>query len=75
MASLEQYTFRFDGESEVHYLARAPELGDRVSHGRDLWVVADLSRDGVGVIVVCRPPTNPSPGGNGRAVEAHIARR
>ena len=74
MTSLEQYTFRFDGESEVHYLARAPELGDRVSRGRDLWVVADLSRDGVGVIVSCRR-TNPTPGSNGEAVEAHISLR
>lgn len=74
MANAEQYTFQFNGETEVHYLDRAPEVGDRVTHARELWVVADLSRDGIGVIVICKR-TNRVRGDNGAAVEAHIVGR
>ena len=74
MADIKRYTFRFDGATEVHYLPRAPEIGERVTHGRELWFVADLSSDSVGELVICRR-TNPARGDNDRAVEAHIAWR
>lgn len=53
MADLQRVTFRFDRDTEVHYLARAPEVGDRVSHRNELWVVRLVETDPVGIFVIC----------------------
>ena len=57
MDELRRVTFRFAGETQVHYLARAPEPGELVSHGGELWIVADVEEDPVGMLVVCEPST------------------
>jgi hypothetical protein len=53
MEGLQRITFRFGVDSDVRYLPSVPERGDRVTHGGDLWVVAFVSADGAGVVVVC----------------------
>jgi hypothetical protein len=73
-ADLKRYTFSFDGDMEVHYLAQAPAVGERVSHGRELWFVAEVSSDPLGPVVVCTR-SDRTRGGDGEAVEAHIAER
>ena len=53
MAELQRVTFRFGRDTELHYLSRVPEVGDRVAHRGELWVVADVRSDSVGEIVTC----------------------
>ena len=53
MNELERVTFRFGPETEVHYLAHIPEVGDRVTHGRELWLVTLVESDPLGMLVIC----------------------
>ena len=53
MAELQRVTFRFGRDTELQYLSRVPEVGDRVTHGRDVWVVTDVRSDSVGEVVIC----------------------
>jgi hypothetical protein len=49
-------TFRFGNDYEIRYVARSPESGDLVTHGRELWVVtaAPANEEG-GVTAICAP--------------------
>ena len=53
MNELQRVTFRFGRETEVQYLARTPEVGDRVSHGKELWLVTLVESDPLGMLVIC----------------------
>ena len=49
-------TFRFGNDYEIRYVARIPEPGDLVTHGRELWVVTSAPADEEdGVTVICAP--------------------
>ena len=61
MDGLQRITFRFGRDLEVRYLPKAPDAGDRVTHGRELWVVAVVSMDAVGVTIVCELPRRDGP--------------
>jgi hypothetical protein len=74
MDALRPFTFRFDRDTEVHYLARAPEVGERVTHSGELWVVVDVGADTAGKVVICERSSR-TRNGNGSAVEAHAAWR
>jgi hypothetical protein len=65
MDELQRVTFRFGGVTEVHYLESLPDVGDRVTHGRELWVVADVDADGVDALVICERPTASGAGTRG----------
>ena len=56
MAGLQRVTFRFGEAIEVRYLPGIPEPGDLVTHERDLWRVAFVSADAVGMTVICELP-------------------
>jgi hypothetical protein len=49
----QRVTFRFAGHMEVQYLSGLPEVGNRVSHDGELWVVRRVESDSVGALVVC----------------------
>ena len=53
MDDVRRVTFRFADRMEVHYLPRAPEVGDFVTHGRDIWVVVSVRDDAVGMVAAC----------------------
>jgi hypothetical protein len=55
---LQRVSFRFAGDLEVRYLPQVPEAGDLVSHETELWVVAFVSADTVGVTVICELPSD-----------------
>ena len=74
MANQRRVTFRFDNDTEVHYLSRTPETGERVTHSGELWVVVELRRDAAGEVVICERSSR-TRNGNGTAVEAHAHRR
>jgi hypothetical protein len=57
MNRLQRVTFRFGGDTEIHYVAQAPEPGERVTHGRELWLVARVEEDAVGTLVMCEQLT------------------
>ena len=57
MDGLRRVTFHFGGELEVRYLPEIPKAGDRVSHREELWLVSSVSQNGIGMIVVCEPPS------------------
>jgi hypothetical protein len=71
MAELQRVTFRFGRDTELQYLSRVPEVGDRVTHGGALWVVTDVRSDSVGEVVTCERPDRVR-GHGGGAVEAHV---
>ena len=49
--------FRFGRETEVRYLARAPEVGDHVTRRSELWVISEVGTDELGgVLVTCVLP-------------------
>ena len=56
MDGLQRISFRFGGDLEVRYLPKVPVAGDLVSHETELWVVAFVSADTVGVTVICELP-------------------
>jgi hypothetical protein len=56
MDALRPVTFRFQGDTEMRYLARAPKVGELVGHGHGLWIVVHVYVDAAGVIVICRRP-------------------
>jgi hypothetical protein len=49
-------TFDFSGAWEIHYISEVPEVGDLVSHRRELWVVRAVEFEEVGVLVSCVLP-------------------
>lgn len=53
MNESQRVTFRFARDTEVHYVEHLPSVGDRVTHQHELWQVASVDEDLVGVIVVC----------------------
>jgi hypothetical protein len=55
MNDLQRVTFRFGSDTQIHYLAQAPQPGERVTYGRELWVVASVEEDAVGTLVICEP--------------------
>ena len=55
-------TFDFAGAREVHYLRVAPEVGDFITHTRDVWVVRKVGEDGVGPLITCELPQPTSDG-------------
>ena len=70
MNESQRVTFRFARDTEVHYVDRLPSIGDRVTHQHELWIVASVDEDLVGVIVVCellRPRTFRERSGSFRA--------
>ena len=54
---LQRVTFRFGSDTEVHYLDALPSVGDRVTHGQELWTVADVNADRLDATVTCERPT------------------
>jgi hypothetical protein len=56
MDALRPVTFRFQGDTEMRYLARAPKVGELVGHGHEFWIVVHVYVDAAGLIVVCRRP-------------------
>lgn len=56
-------TYDFSGAREVHYVSAVPEVGDYVTHLRELWVVRKVEENGVGPLVICEPP-RPESGGS-----------
>jgi hypothetical protein len=64
MAEQQRVTFQFGRDTEIHYLDRLPSIGDRVSHGQDLWVVAGVNGDELGgVLVICERTAGGASGG------------
>ena len=62
-------TFTFGPTKDVRYLTDFPEVGDRVTHGSELWFVSQLEKDSAGVVVVCVPSSVMKPGAElGRAL-------
>jgi hypothetical protein len=53
MAEQQRVTFRFGRDTEVHYVDRLPAIGDRVTRGRELWVVTRVEGDDLGMLVIC----------------------
>ena len=53
VGTLRPVTFRFAERMEVHCLAKRPEVGDLVTHGREIWVVGSVDDGGAGTIVAC----------------------
>lgn len=51
-------TFRFGQDRDVRYLAIVPAIGDLVTHGNALWVVARVDVDAERVIVTCQDSTD-----------------
>ncbi len=49
-------TFDFSGAREVHYVRVAPEVGDFVSHMREMWVVRKIEPDNVDLLITCELP-------------------
>lgn len=61
MDGLQRVTFRFDAETQVHYVEPMPEPGELVAHRGEFWVVVSVETDQVGALVTCarrdnRPP-------------------
>jgi hypothetical protein len=46
-------TFRFRRETEVRELSELPEVGDFVTHGKELWVVHKVEPTDLVVVVTC----------------------
>lgn len=55
-------TFDFAGAVEIHYISAVPEVGDFVTHLRELWVVRNIDKDGFGPLIMCELP-GPEPSG------------
>ena len=49
-------TFDFAGAREVHYISAVPEVGDFVSHRRELWIVRKVEQDDVDLLITCELP-------------------
>ena len=54
MGDVRRVTFRFADRMEVHYLPKAPEVGDVVTHGRGVWFVVSVREDELGTVVACQ---------------------
>jgi hypothetical protein len=63
--------FWFDTDSEVRYVSGMPEVGDHVTHGRELWLVSRIGADAFEEYVICKRPREVSP----RVSEKHHQRR
>jgi hypothetical protein len=57
---LQRVSFRFGSETEVRYLTRAPEVGDRVTRATESWLVSEVDTDELGALVTCgrSPPSD-----------------
>ena len=55
-------SFDFAGAVEVHYISAVPEVGDYVTHLRELWVVRKIDEDGFSPMIMCELP-GPEPSG------------
>ena len=55
-------TFDFAGAIEVHYISAVPEVGDYITHLRELWIVRKIGEDGFGPMIMCELP-GPEPSG------------
>jgi hypothetical protein len=53
MERLRLVAFRFGRGIEIRYLTIAPAPGHFVTHGNEVWVVLEVTQDGVGTVVVC----------------------
>jgi hypothetical protein len=54
--------FRFEGDTEVHYVRELPNPGDFVTHRGEMWVVSSVEMSDVGAVVTCeRPARNDAP--------------
>ena len=53
MDELRRVTFRFGGDTQIHYLAQPPRPGEHVTHGGELWLVTSVEQDAVGTLVIC----------------------
>ena len=49
----QRVVFWFERDSEVRYLRGFPEVGDHVTHGRELWLVARTGSDAFERYVIC----------------------
>ena len=49
-------TFDFAGAREVRYISAVPEVGDFVSHRRELWIVRKVEPDDVDLLITCELP-------------------
>jgi len=52
-SDVQRVSFRFGHETEVHYLTRVPEVGDHVTRGRELWIIAEVRTHELGVVATC----------------------
>jgi hypothetical protein len=53
--------FRFEGDTEVHYVRELPHPGDFVTHRGEMWVVSSVEMSD-GALVTCeRPARNDAP--------------
>lgn len=59
MEAQRRVVFSFGPESEVRYIAGVPDVGDRVSHGNELWIVSEVGVNGVGTYVTRKRPRDP----------------
>jgi hypothetical protein len=48
--------FRFEGDTEVHYVRELPTLGDFVTHRGEMWVVSNVEMNDTGALVTCERP-------------------
>jgi hypothetical protein len=53
-------TFKFGAAADVRYLRELPEVGDFVTRGNELWVVASIEVDALGALVICENPREPT---------------
>ena len=52
----QRVAFWFGADSEVHYVAEQPQVGDYVIHGDELWIASRTGLDDLGAFVLCRHP-------------------
>ena len=67
MDDLQRVTFRFESDTEVHYLGALPNVGDRVTHEQELWIVANVNADPLDALVICERPARGGSGSRGLA--------
>jgi hypothetical protein len=48
--------FRFESDTEVHYIRELPQLGDFVTHRGEMWVVSSVETNDIGALVTCERP-------------------
>ena len=48
--------FRFESDTEVHYVRELPTPGDFVTHRGEMWVVSRVEVNDLGALVTCERP-------------------